>query len=61
MYTDLILIREHTYECNTFSDVDYEAFSKSAYICTFVVFTISIKACFERGWRPLLSNDLDSI
>ena len=29
---DLILIRRHTYKCNTFSDVDFEAFSKSAYV-----------------------------
>ena len=26
---DLILILRHTYKCNTFSDVDFEAFSKS--------------------------------
>ena len=30
--TDLILIRRHTYKCNTFSDVDFEAFSKSAFV-----------------------------
>ena len=29
--TDLILIRRHTYKCNTFSDVDFGVFSKSAY------------------------------
>ena len=29
---DLILFRRHTYKCNTFSDVDFEAFSKSAYV-----------------------------
>ena len=27
--TDLILIRRYTYKCNNFSDVDFEAFSKS--------------------------------
>ena len=30
--TDLILIRRHTYKCNTFSDVDFEVFLKSAYV-----------------------------
>ena len=30
--TGLILIRRHTYKCNTLSDVDFEAFSKSAYV-----------------------------
>ena len=29
---DLILIRRHTHKCNTFSHVDFEAFSKSAYV-----------------------------
>ena len=28
--TDLIIVRRHTYKCNTFSDVDFEAFSQSA-------------------------------
>ena len=33
--------------CNTFNDVDFEAYFKSAFepLC---LFTISIKACFER-------------
>ena len=52
--TDLILIRRHTYKRNTFSDVDFEA------LCTFVVFTISIKECFERGGF-ILCDDLDLI
>ena len=30
--TDLILTQRHTYKFNTFSDVDVEAFSKSAYV-----------------------------
>ena len=30
--TDLFLITGHTYKCNTSSDVDFEAFSKSAYV-----------------------------
>ena len=30
--TDLILIARHTYKCNTFSDVDFEAFSYFAYV-----------------------------
>ena len=30
--TNHILIRRHKYKCNTFSDVDFEAFSKSAYV-----------------------------
>ena len=30
--TDLILIWRHTYKCNTFSDVDCDAFSKSAFV-----------------------------
>ena len=30
--TDLILIRRHTFKCNTFIDADFEAFSKSAYV-----------------------------
>ena len=30
--TDLILIRRHTYKCNTFNDVDFQAFYKSAYV-----------------------------
>ena len=29
---DLILIQRHTFKCNTFSDIDFEAFSKSAYV-----------------------------
>ena len=31
-YSYIILIRRHTYKCNTFSDVDFEAFYKSAYV-----------------------------
>ena len=30
--TGLIVIRRHTCKCNTFSDVDFGAFSKSAYV-----------------------------
>ena len=30
--TDLIIIQRDIYRCNTFSDVDFEAFSKSAYV-----------------------------
>ena len=30
--TDLIFIRSHIYKYNTFNDVDFEAFSKSAYV-----------------------------
>ena len=30
--TDLILIRRHTYKCKTFTDVDFEAFYRSAYV-----------------------------
>ena len=30
--TDLILIQRHTYKYTTFSDIDFEAFSKSAYV-----------------------------
>ena len=30
--TGLILIRRHTNKCNTFNEVDFEAFSKSAYV-----------------------------
>ena len=30
--TDLIPIRRHTYKCNTFSDVEFKAFSKPAYV-----------------------------
>ena len=30
--TDLILIQRHIYKCNTFSDVDFEAFSKTVYV-----------------------------
>ena len=30
--TDLILIQRHTYKSNALSDVDFEAFSKSAYV-----------------------------
>ena len=41
---DITRILRHTYKCNTFSDVDFEV-----RLCTFVVCTISIKACFERG------------
>ena len=30
--TDLILIQRHSYKCDTFSNEDFEAFSKSAYV-----------------------------
>ena len=30
--TDLIFIWRRTHKCNTFSDVDFEAFYKSAYV-----------------------------
>ena len=30
--TDLILIQRQTYKCNTLSNLDVEAFSKSAYV-----------------------------
>ena len=39
----------YTYNCNTFGDVDFKAFSKSAYVLGFVVFTISIKSVFRKG------------
>ena len=51
--TDLNLIQRLTYKCNTFNDVHFEACFKS-----FVVFTISSKACFEGGGF-LSYNDLD--
>ena len=43
--TDLDLIRWLAYKCNTLNDAHFEARCKS----TFVLFTISIKACFETG------------
>ena len=57
--TDLILIRRHTYKCNTFSDVGFEAFSKSNYV------PVWYSQCqFKRvskGGGFLLCNDLDII
>ena len=52
--TDLSPIRRLAY--NTFNDVHFEARFKS--LCAFVVFTISIKAGFERGGFRYC-NDLD--
>ena len=46
--TNPIFIQRHTYKFNTFIDVDFEAFYKVR-LCIFVVFTISIKAYFQKG------------
>ena len=42
----------------TFNDVHFEAFFKSAYAPYVVIFTVSIKECFERG-DFLLCNNVD--
>ena len=49
--TDQILIRRHTYTFNTFSDVYFEAFSKSAYV---PLWYSQFQEYFERGWLPFM-------
>ena len=50
--TDLIVIRRHTYKCNTFSDVDFKAFSSPPkYLCGIHNFN---KSVFRKGWLPLM-------
>ena len=57
--TDLILIRRHTYKCSTFSDVDFEAFSKSAYVPLWYSQFQSKRV--SKGGGFVLCNDLDLI
>ena len=51
--TDLILIRRHTFKCNTFSSVDFEAFlSPPMYLCDIHNFN---KRVFRKGWLSFMS------
>ena len=57
--TDLILIRRHTYKCNSFSDGDSGAFSKSAYVpLWYSQFQYSV---VSKGGDFLFCNELDLI
>ena len=57
--TDLILIRRHTFMCNTFSDVDFEAFCKSAYVPLW--YSQFQQKRVSKGGGCFLCNDLDLI